>query len=93
MFIDERLKQIYENTKNSSLEVKTAKLICTIISEYVKPITVDESSREEFLSCLKKIDYAWKNFCKEHKEFKPQDYRNWVLANDTDDYIKNILNW
>lgn len=75
MFFEDELEQIVENHKedDSSKEMVKDILICW------KNRIPDPDNVQNFINKVRQLEYGWQLFCKKHKEFKPQAFRNFIL--------------
>ena len=95
MFLDEELEQMLFakklKTKEDVAALERSILRC-MVDRLPEP---NEMSIQGFLTEIKKIDNAWRLFCKNHQtlEFKEDFWRNEVLCNDKDGSLKRALGW
>ena len=75
MFLDEELKQIYEDNKDSS---KCGRLLLEACLKRMKD--PEKASTKDCVNSLRSIDYSWKVFCKTHPVYRPNGFRNVVLS-------------
>lgn len=87
MFLDDELDKIYE--EYSSDEGLCKKLLDACVNRMPKA----EDGVTAALVQLKRIDNAWRLFCKKHSRFKPDGFRNVVLKADVTGKFKKALNW
>lgn len=88
MFLDEKLEKIYSEHSANKAEC-AKKLIISCIE------SLDTTNNKTYLNSLKRVDYSWKLFCKKHKEYDSNGFRNYIFkcATDKADIIKKALNW
>lgn len=87
MFLDEKLEKIHSENSDKG---KCAKELITACVE-----SLDKTNVTTYLGSLKRVDYSWKLFCKKHKEYNIEGFRNYVLkcAEDKASIYKKVLNW
>lgn len=87
MFLDDELDKIYE--EYSSDEGLCKKLFDACVNRMPKP----EDGVTAALVQLKRIDNAWRLFCKKHSGFNPDGFRKLFLKADVTGKFKKALNW
>ena len=95
MFLDEELEQTLfakeVKTKEDIVELSKNLLQC-MVNRVPNP---NEVSTHDFITEIKKIDNAWRLFCKKHLtlKFNEDFWRNHILSIDRDDKFKRVLGW
>lgn len=97
MFLSDSLEQIM--AQDITLSEKAKAILKELVSRISDP---EHCSVEQWLDSLKCIDNSYKHFCKQHKEFKDDAFRNFVLRGKDDDTeedkqrlyaLKRMLGW
>ena len=95
MFLDEELEQTLfaKEVKTKEDIVKLSKnLLQCMVNRVPNP---NEVSTHDFITEIKKIDNAWRLFCKKDVtlKFNEDFWRNHILSTDKDDKFKRVLGW
>ena len=86
MFLSDELEEIV--AKNLTLEETAKEFKVAFVSRMVDP---DVKGFTAYVNSLRSIDYAWKDFCKKHPEYKPTDFRESVLNCISEENKKNVI--
>lgn len=98
-FLSDRLEEIHNS--DLSIQEKFKEIIKELQSRFPNP-SKNEDGVRKFLDTLKSIDNTYRYFCKQHKEYNPDFFRNFVCGDRDDDdeetrelhrKFRRALNW